>query len=217
MKRSLLTGAAILLSMSSVAMAQTATAPSSAAANPPAMDKANGPNVSQKLSENLKQAGFTDVKIMPDSFIVHAKDKSGDPVTMLIDANSMTVFTAADSAGSVTNTVPDVSQKTAAPNPSFTDISARDGLSSKLIGLNVYNLAKQDIGTIKDVAFSKNGVRAYIIGVGGFLGMADHFVAVRPSAVTITYDAADKKWHAAMDANAEQLKAAPEYKYPTNS
>jgi hypothetical protein len=43
--------------------------------------------------------------------------------------------------------------------------------------------------------------------------MGDHYVAVRPSSVKLTYDAEAKKWHAEMDANADQLKAAPEYKY----
>jgi hypothetical protein len=40
------------------------------------------------------------------------------------------------------------------------------------------------------------------------------YVAVRPSAVKLGYDAKDGKWHATMDANAGQLKSAPEYKFP---
>jgi len=53
--------------------------------------------------------------------------------------------------------------------------------------------------------------------VGGFLGMGDHYVAVRPSAVKLSRDAKDGKWRASMDANAAQLKAAPEFKYPSNT
>jgi hypothetical protein len=37
--------------------------------------------------------------------------------------------------------------------------------------------------------------------------MADHYVVVRPSA--ISFNAKDDKWHATMNANADQLKAAP--------
>ena len=37
---------------------------------------------------NLQQSGFTNVKIMPESFLVQAKDKSGNPVTMFIGPNS---------------------------------------------------------------------------------------------------------------------------------
>ena len=99
----------------------------------------------------------------------------------------------------------------------FTSVPADEGLSSNVVGLDVYNSANQDIGTIKDVAFTATGVKAYIVGVGGFIGMGEHYVAVRPSAITLSYNAGEKKWHAVMDANADQLKAAPEYKYSTNS
>jgi len=53
--------------------------------------------------------------------------------------------------------------------------------------------------------------------VGGVLGMGDHYVAVRLSAIKLSYDAKDKKWHTSMDANADQLKAAPEFKYPSRT
>ncbi len=99
----------------------------------------------------------------------------------------------------------------------FTNVPAKDELSSKVVGLDVYNNDHQDIGTIKDVAYNGTSVSGYIIGVGGFLGIGDHYVAVRPSAVTLTYDAKDSKWHATMDANAGQLKSAPEYKYSTSN
>ena len=95
----------------------------------------------------------------------------------------------------------------------FATVATNDELSSKVIGLDIYNNAKQNIGTIKDVSFNSSGVHAYIVGVGGFLGMGEHYVAIRPSAIAVTFDAADKKWHAAMDTNAAELKAAPEYKY----
>jgi hypothetical protein len=45
--------------------------------------------------------------------------------------------------------------------------------------------------------------------------MDDRYVVVRPSAISI--DAKDNKWHATMNANADQLRAAPEYKYSSKS
>jgi hypothetical protein len=98
----------------------------------------------------------------------------------------------------------------------FTTVPAKEELSSKVVGLDVYNNANKDIGKIKDIAFDDNGVKAYIVAVGGFLGMGDHYVAVQPSAVTLSYDANAKKWRAAMNTDADQLKAAPEYKYSSN-
>ena len=57
--------------------------------------------------------------------------------------------------------------------------------------------------------------QGFLRHVGGFLGMGDHYVVVRPSA--ISFNAKDDKWHAIMNANADQLKAAPEYKYSSKS
>ena len=99
----------------------------------------------------------------------------------------------------------------------FTNVLAQDELSSNVVGLDVYNKDNQNIGTIKDVAFNASGLNVYIIGVGGFLGMGDHYVAVRPSAISLSFNSSDGKWHAAMNANADQLKTAPEYKYPSKS
>jgi sporulation protein YlmC with PRC-barrel domain len=95
----------------------------------------------------------------------------------------------------------------------FTSIATGEDLSSNLVGLDIYNASQQKIGTVKDIAMSDGRVNAYIVGVGGFLGIGDHYVAVKPSAITITFGAADKKWRATMDTNAAALKAAPEYKY----
>ena len=93
----------------------------------------------------------------------------------------------------------------------FTYVPAQDELSSNVVGLDVYNEDKQNIGTIKDIALDASGLNGYIVSVGGFLGKGDHFVVVRPSA--ISFNAKDNKWHATMNVNADQLKAAPEYKY----
>jgi hypothetical protein len=103
---------------------------------------------------------------------------------------------------------------TPAPNPTpsgmFTYVPAQDELSSNVVGLD-----RQNIGTIKDIALDASGLYGYIVSVGGFLGMGDHYVVVRPSAISLK--AKDNKWHATMNANADQLKAAPEYKYSNKS
>jgi PRC-barrel domain len=98
----------------------------------------------------------------------------------------------------------------------FATVPAQEDLTSNVVGLDVYNGANQNIGKIKDIAFDQNGVEAYIVSVGGLLGVGTHYVAVKPAAINISYDAAAKKWHAAMDTNADQLKGAPEYKYSSN-
>jgi sporulation protein YlmC with PRC-barrel domain len=57
----------------------------------------------------------------------------------------------------------------------------RDGdwRASKLAGVNVYNEANEKIGDINDVILDKSGkAEKVILGVGGFLGMGEHLVAV---------------------------------------
>ena len=101
------------------------------------------------------------------------------------------------------------------PGGMFIYVSAHDELSSNVVGLSVYNEDKQNIGTIKDIALDATGLNGYIVDIGGFLGMGDQYVVVRPSA--ISFNAENDKWHATMNVNAEQLKAAPEYKYASKS
>ncbi|HEV7881843.1 PRC-barrel domain-containing protein [Bradyrhizobium sp.] len=51
--------------------------------------------------------------------------------------------------------------------------------ASKLAGVNVYNEANEKIGDINDVILDKSGKASKVIlGVGGFLGMGEHLVAV---------------------------------------
>jgi sporulation protein YlmC with PRC-barrel domain len=57
----------------------------------------------------------------------------------------------------------------------------RDGewRASKLVGVNVYNEGNEKIGDINEVILDKSGkVASVVLGVGGFLGMGEHYVAV---------------------------------------
>src|SRR5882757_3096242 len=51
--------------------------------------------------------------------------------------------------------------------------------ASKVVGLSVYNDKNESVGSINDLLTDKNGkVTAVVIGVGGFLGVREHLVAV---------------------------------------
>ena len=51
--------------------------------------------------------------------------------------------------------------------------------ASKLVGLNVYNDNNESLGSINDLLTDKSGdIKAVVIGVGGFLGVGEHLVAV---------------------------------------
>ena len=51
--------------------------------------------------------------------------------------------------------------------------------ASKMVGLSVYNDSNESIGSISDMLTDKSGnIKAVVIGVGGFLGIGEHLVAV---------------------------------------
>ena len=48
-----------------------------------------------------------------------------------------------------------------------------------MVGLSVYNDKNESLGSINDLLTDKNGnIKAVVIGVGGFLGVGEHLVAI---------------------------------------
>lgn len=51
--------------------------------------------------------------------------------------------------------------------------------ASRVVGLSVYNDNNESVGSINDILMDKSGsIKAAVIGVGGFLGVGEHLVAV---------------------------------------
>jgi sporulation protein YlmC with PRC-barrel domain len=114
---------------------------------------------------------------------------------------------------------------------------------SKIVGLSVYNDNNESVGSINDLLTdTKGNIKAVVLGVGGFLGVGEHLVAVpfdkikfvnEPVAYTGTAGASGSKtttgststtssksnpWypdHALFNATKDELKAMPEFKYST--
>jgi sporulation protein YlmC with PRC-barrel domain len=52
--------------------------------------------------------------------------------------------------------------------------------ASKLVGVNVYNDNNEKLGSIDDLVVDKSGaIKTAIIGVGGFLGVGERYIAVK--------------------------------------
>ncbi|OPY94922.1 photosystem reaction center subunit H [Bradyrhizobium sacchari] len=67
----------------------------------------------------------------------------------------------------------------AATATTTTTTASGEWRASKMSGLKVYNEANENIGSINDLLMDKNGaIKIAVIGVGGFLGMGEHLVAV---------------------------------------
>ena len=213
--RTILLATAAVLAMSPIALAQNTpdTQPSAAAQQTATQtQQKDTQQLGADLRNMLQKAGYTDIRLAPTSFVVRAKDTNGNLVVMSISPESFTEVTSlnASSAGTTTGAA------TNAPSSEgFVSMPSNAELSSQIVGLNVYNENNKDVGEIKDIALGQNGeTEAYVLSVGGFLGMGDHYVAVSPSAVKITYNSSEKKWHASMNATIDQVKSAPEFKYP---
>jgi hypothetical protein len=85
---------AFALAISGTAFAQSATS----ATKPPSAD-ATKPQTSgqravtiDKVTQDLQKAGFSDVKVLEDAFLVQAKTKDGNPVIMTIGPNGMSAM-----------------------------------------------------------------------------------------------------------------------------
>jgi len=75
---------------------------------------------------------------------------------------------------------PSGSASTAAPPPIDKNTLKGSWRASKLIGLNVYNEGNEKLGDISELIVDKDGkIKAVVIGVGGFLGLGEHDIAVQ--------------------------------------
>jgi hypothetical protein len=121
---------------------------------------------------------------------------------------------------------PPAASKDAMPSPSastttvapagkanfVTKQSADQHLASKFNGTDVVGTDDAKIGDVSDVLFDKNQkVIAFIVGVGGFLGIGAKDVAIDPASFTPVTgkDATDMKLRLAM--TKDELKAAPAF------
>ncbi len=97
--------------------------------------------------------------------------------------------------------------------PRFITISNNAILSSRLIGLNVQTASGESMGKIEDVVFEGGQISGVVLSVGEVLGSGQRYVAVDPSAISIQYTEGEDKWKATMNADLNQLKSAPEFRY----
>jgi len=68
---------------------------------------------------------------------------------------------------------------TAAPAAASDSSFQGNWRASKMVGLSVYNDKNESIGSINDMLADKDGkIKAVVIGVGGFLGVGEHLVAI---------------------------------------
>jgi hypothetical protein len=79
-------------------------------------------------------------------------------------------------------------------------------------GADVVGSDDKKIGDISDLLFSKDGkLEAYILSVGGFLGVGAKEVALAPSNVQIVQD--NNNWKVKVSMTKDQLAQAPNFEH----
>ena len=85
-------------------------------------------------------------------------------------------------------------------------------LASKVKGADVIGSDDKKIGDISDLLFSKDGkLEAYILSVGGFLGVGAKEVALAPSNVQVVQD--NNTWKLKVSMTKDQLAQAPNFEH----
>jgi len=83
---------ALALAVSGAAFAQSATnAPSLDATKQQNSGPTSIPTI-DKVTQDLQKAGFSDVKVLEDAFLIQAKTKDGNPIIMTVGPNGLSAM-----------------------------------------------------------------------------------------------------------------------------
>ncbi|UHC14629.1 PRC-barrel domain-containing protein [Methylobacterium currus] len=94
----------------------------------------------------------------------------------------------------------------------FITLEPAAAVTSRLLGTKVTNAQNDSVGDIADlVIVDGKTVQAVILGVGGFLGIGERYVAVSPDSVTLFRDG--DGWKASVNATKDDLNKAPAFDY----
>jgi len=102
-------------------------------------------------------------------------------------AQSPTAPSSSSSAPPAAAPAPPAAAKSNGDKPNFVTSQKPDQLlASKFKGTNVMSSDNQKIGDVSDILFDKDGkIEAYVITMGGFLGMGGKEIALAPSSFEV--------------------------------
>jgi len=86
-------------------------------------------------------------------------------------------------------------------------------LASKFKGTDVVGTDGKKIGDVSDILFDKDGkIEAYVVSVGGFLGMGAKEVAIAPSSFTVEPGSIGKSDKLKLSMSQDEIKQAQNFK-----
>lgn len=126
-------------------------------------------------------------------------------------SGQMAEGTTADPAAPAADSTMDQTTTAAIDRSTLTELPADKITADELIGTTVYGSNDADVGDISDVVLTADGkIDAYIVDVGGFLGLGAKPVAIGSDKLAFMTDADGNKY-LYTDFTKEQLEAAPAY------
>ena len=157
-------------------------------------------SLKQRLKENFVRSGFTNVTIMPESFIIHANDPQGNPVTMVVSPDAFAAVEVARASNKMIS-----GRSVGEREPKFLPGAMRDAAKVNLADTQVQSSDHINAGTIKAVVVGENGELSYLVTTAG-----GHDVAINPDVMTLSYDENADTWNASVDATLNQIESAPQ-------
>ena len=166
---------------------------------------------------NQPAAGQTmeDPATMPDATGTTPDDTATAPATTPTDDTAQTPATPSeDTAQTPATPSEDTAQAPASADGQYLTAQSPEQISANTyIGQTVYNSADENVGKISDLIMEKDGgIAAAVVGVGGFLGIGEKWVAVPFETISITQVPDSNDVKLTTTETAESLKAAPEFK-----
>jgi hypothetical protein len=142
---------------------------------------------------------------------------------------AMTTAPATDQTGSITQPAAATTAAKTGPASYLDAAGPNDVLASSLIGMRVYAVQNDidatkaypaearkewaDVGEVNDVVLDwAGGVKAVVLGVGGFLGVGEKNVAIEMASLRKVRESADSNdWFLVVNTSKEMLTNAPAY------
>lgn len=158
----------------------------------------------EQLRDSLRQSGFSKVQVVPQSYLIRARDPDGNPIMMIIGPDQIAGVAEIRESG---NNMPSGRSVGTNPTAKFVQGNLHNAASSSLEGTVVQSSDNQTIGDIKGVAISDDGSLSYLLST-----KHGREIAIDPSAMSMKYNPANDKWTARVDATKSQIASAPQVK-----
>ncbi|WFR94298.1 PRC-barrel domain-containing protein [Rhizobium tumorigenes] len=134
-------------------------------------------------------------------------------LTLTLISGAAFAQTSAATGADATMAGPGITMGKMASGPlKYVNIQDTDIVTSKLIGVDIYNKQNDKIGEVSDIVIGGGkSVIGIVASVGGFLGLGESYVVLDPSSVALADD--NGTWKAYVDTSKDDLTKAPKLDY----